>query len=78
MEEQSRIQWDGCQYETLSPAYGLDQVLISHDAFDPERDAYPGTRLVLRRGNVVLLAEYQGHQELAQSLPQFARMLERL
>ena len=78
VEEQGRIQWNGGKYKALSPAYGLDQALISHDAFDPERDAYPGTRLVLRRGNVVLLAEYQGNQELAQSLPQFARMLERL
>ena len=78
VEEQGRIQWNGGKYKALSPAQGLDQALISHDAFDPERDAYPGTRLVLRRGNVVLLVEYQGNQELVQSLPQFARMLERL
>ena len=40
VEEQGRIQWNGGKYKALSPAYGLDQALISHDAFDPERDAY--------------------------------------
>lgn len=77
-EEQSRIHWDGGEYEALSPAYGLDEILISHDSFDPERDAYPTVRLVLRRGNTVLLAEYQGNQDLVPLLPRFGEMMERL
>lgn len=77
-EEQNRIRWNGGEYQTLSPAYGLDEILISHDAFDPERDTYPGTRLILRWGNTVLLAEYRGNQDLEQFLPRFAQMMEQL
>ena len=77
-EEQSRIHWDGGEYQPLSPACGLDEILISHDSFDPERDAYPGTRLVLRRRNTVLLAEYRGNRDLEQLLPRFAGMMEQL
>lgn len=77
-EEQNRIHWNGGAYQSLSPDHGLDGILISHDAFDPERDAYPTTRLVLRRGNTVLLAEYRGQQELEQFLPRFGEMMEQL
>lgn len=78
IREQSRIQWNGGRYEALSPACGLDDILVSHDVFDPERDALPVTRLILRQKNTVLMAEYRGEQDLSRSLPRFAAMMERL
>ncbi len=77
-KEESRILWNGGEYQPLAPVCGLDQILISHDTFDPERDAYPRTRLVLRQGDTVLFVEYQGEQDLARSLPRFAQMMEGL
>lgn len=78
VEEQERILWNGGKYVPLPPVSGLDQVLMSHDQFDPERDIYPRTRLILRQSNTVLLVEYHGEQNLTQFLPRFAQMLEQL
>lgn len=69
--------WGGQEnYQTLEPAYGLDEISIYR--FLSRREKIPYTYLILRRGGAVLRVEYCGEQDLTQFLPRFAQMLEQL
>ncbi|MGI5963203.1 MAG: DUF2812 domain-containing protein [Lawsonibacter sp.] len=58
------------QYETLEPAYGLDQILIL--------EGKTTTFLILRMDCTVLRADYLGSKNLADYLQRFAQMMESL
>lgn len=69
--------WGGQEnYQTLEPAYGLDEISIYR--FLSRREKIPCTCLILRRGGAVLRVEYCGEQDLTRFLPRFAQMLEQL
>ena len=69
--------WGGQEnYQTLEPAYGLDEISIYR--FLSRREEIPYTRLILRRGGAVLWVEYCGEQDLTRFLPRFAQMLDQL
>ncbi|MCI8688166.1 MAG: hypothetical protein HFF57_07630, partial [Lawsonibacter sp.] len=69
--------WGGQEnYQTLEPAYGLDEISIYR--FLSRREKIPCTRLILRRGGAVLWVEYCGEQDLTRFLPRFAQMLDQL
>ena len=69
--------WGGHEnYQTLEPAYGLDEISINRAL--PRREKIPYTYLILRRGGAVLRVEYCGEQDLTRFLPRFAQMLEQL
>lgn len=62
-------------YETLGPAYGLDEILLSQgENYAGEH----GTYLILRKGSLVLRADYKGNKDLTEFLPRFAEMMENL
>lgn len=69
--------WGGQEnYQTLEPAYGLDEISIYR--FLSRREKIPCTCLILRRGGAVLRVEYCGEQDLTRFLPRFAQMLDQL
>lgn len=66
--------WGGHEnYQSLAPAYGLDEISINR--FLSRREETPYTYLILRKGGAVLRAEYCGDQDLTRFLPRFAEML---
>ena len=69
--------WGGQEnYQTMEPAYGLDEISIYR--FLSRREKIPCTCLILRRGGAVLRVEYCGEQDLTRFLPRFAQMLDQL
>ena len=79
-------QFDWAVFEVGDPARGGGSGKFPRRAWGPPRARRPpsgtgptaSSATAGASANVVLLVEYQGNQELVQSLPQFARILERL
>lgn len=81
-EEWSRQRFNGSgDYETLTAAYGLDEVRYAvrqPRTTSNGRVLQGGGIFVLRRGNTVLFADYYGEQDLFPHLEAFAGLLETL
>lgn len=86
-EEWSRQSFNGSgDYETLEPAYGLDEIRYAprerrthtNELTGETRTFLPGGIFILRRGNTVLFADYYGEQDLLTYLPRFAAAFDAL
>lgn len=86
-EEWSRQYINGSgDYETLEPAYGLDEIRYAprerrthtNELTGEIHTFLPGGIFILRRGNIVLFADYYGEQNLLDHLPRFAAIFDAL
>lgn len=85
--ERSRQYINGSgDYETLEPAYDLDEIRYAprpawthtSELTGETRTFLPGGIFILRRGNTVLFADYYGEQNLLDALPRFAAIFDAL
>ncbi len=86
-EEWTRMHTNGSSdFQDLGTVDGTDQALYAvreewthtNELTGQTRVFLPGGKLVLRNGNTVLYADYYGHQDLTDHLPDFVRTLNSL